>query len=102
MSGNKSKAKRSNDVKSRIIARQADEIEKLKEEIAKLQNDNAEKEELVNSIEPMRKELSEIIKDLNDKRNEYDALLSQLKESRKIINQDVFKGKWNLIRFLLK
>lgn len=102
MSINKSKAKKNNDVKSRIIAKQANEIEKLKAEIVKLQSDSAKKDELVNSIEPMRKELSEIIEDLNDKRSEYSILLSQLKESRKIINKDVFNGKHSLIRFLLK
>lgn len=98
----KSKDKRKRDLNNQIIQRKNDEIESLKDKISALEIDNAEKDEMINSIESLREEFEEIIADVDVQRNEYRKLVSELFEMRKVMNQEVFKGRWRLIRFLMK
>lgn len=100
----KSKAKRreKNGLKDRIIKRQVDEIESLKNRISKLEIDNKTKDDIINSIDAMRLELLDVIGRLNDKSDEYDELIAEMKEMRDVFNQEVFRGRWRLIRFLMR
>ena len=42
------------------------------------------------------------IKELKAKSEEYDKLLGDLLEMRKVMNQIVFKGRWKIIKLLMK
>lgn len=99
---NKSKDKRKRDLNNQIIQRKNDEIESLKDKISALEIDNSEKDEMIRSIESFRKEFEEIIADINVQRNEYRKLVSELFEMRKVMDQEVFKGRWRLIKLLMK
>ena len=96
---NKSKSK---DMKNRVIRRQVDEIESLKEKISSLEIDCNKKDEIINSIDSLRIELTDVIADLKKKGEEYDALISDVRKMKKVINEEVFKGRWNLIKLLIK
>lgn len=89
-------------IKSNIIKRQVVEIKELKKLIDNLNITCEQKDEIIGSIDGLRQDLIDVITDINDKREQYDALINELIEMKKIINQEVFKGRWKIIRFLLK
>lgn len=91
-----------NNRKDKIIKRQIDEIESLKNKVSNLEIDCKEKEEIIHSIESFRAELSETIEDLKEKGKQYDMLIDELVMMRKVMNEEVFNGKWKLIKMLMK
>ena len=96
------KNKQKNDYKNQIINRQAKEIDNLKNMISELNIQSSEKDKIINSIEGLRNDLNEAIDDLKAKSEEYDKLLDDLLEMRKAMNQMVFKGRWKIIKLLMK
>lgn len=101
MNGSKKKH-RKQDVKSRIIERQTNEIESLKKQIYDLEIDCDKKDKLINSIDSLRVEFDEAIQNIRSKGEAYDALIEELNEMKKIMNEEVFRGKWNIIRLLMR
>lgn len=87
---------------SKMITRQSEQIELLKLEVQKLEQKLKEKDEIITSVEPMRKEMAENIKEYKRLKNEYKKSVEELKKMKKIINQTVYKGRWKLIKFLIK
>ena len=99
---NKYSKNKKSDYKNQIINRQIDKIEYLKQEVSKLKIDCEEKDNLINSIDSLCSELIYVISQLKKKQQEYNSLITELYKMKYIINQTVFKGRWKLIRFLLK
>lgn len=93
---------RKKDIKSEIIKRQSDEIESLKKSIEDLNMTCEQKDAIINAIDGFRNDLIEVLQDLDDKRNRYGELINELTEMKRVMNKEVFKGRWNLVRFLLK
>lgn len=96
------KRKNKSDIKNRVILNQIDKIDKLQKVISDLEISCAEKDKVIESINDIRDNFLGIINELKEKKEEYDTLISDLTEMRKVMNQTVFKGKWKLIRLLLK
>ena len=100
------KAKKRNgagiDAKNKTIRRQVEEIEFLKKKVSNLEIDCEDKDEIIASIEKFRTEMDEIISDLRNKSDEYDMLMSDLRKMRKVMNQTVFKGRWRLVKWIMK
>ena len=86
----------------KIISRQSGQIDSLNLEIEKLKNQLIEKDKIINSIEPMRKEMMETINEQKRLKKEYNKLINELKSMKSIINKELYKGKWWLIKLLLK
>lgn len=86
----------------KTVLQKTQEIENLKKEINELKIESEKKDKLLSSIESLRLDLQNIVNTLKCKQNEYDALIDELKQMRKIINDIVFKGKWKLVKFLLR
>lgn len=112
MNAKKNNDKRS-DIKDRTIARQAKEIESLKTKISKLESICNEKDaiiaakenesaEFTASIESLRSELKANVGELKQKSEEYDENLAEIKRMKKVFNEELFKGRWNLVRLLVK
>lgn len=89
-------------MKSRIIKRQIDEIDSLKKKIADLEIDCKDKDEIIKSIDTLRIDFKETIDDIKRKGEAYDKLIDELTEMKKVMNEEVFKGRWNLVRLLIK
>lgn len=89
-------------MKSRIIKRQIDEIDSLKKKIANLEIDCKDKDEIIRSIDTLRVDFKETIDDIKRKGEAYDKLIDELTEMKKVMNEEVFKGRWNLVRLLIK
>lgn len=90
------------DFQQKMIARQSEQIETLKSKVKELELKCKEKDEIINSVTPLRKELTESVKDYKNLKNKYEDLIKELKQMKGIINQEVYKNKWWLIRFLIK
>lgn len=88
----------------KIISRQSEQIEKSNSEIENLKNKLIEKDKIINSIEPMRKEMAENLKEQKRLKNEYKSLIDELKKMKEIVTQEVYKSswRWKLIKFLIK
>ena len=39
---------------------------------------------------------------IKDKRKEYDELIEELRNMKKVMNQTVYKGRWRLVKLLIK
>ena len=94
--------KRKSDFKSQIIVRQVDRIDSLQKQVDALEVDNAKKDKIINSINALRNDLFLTINELKSKSEKYDELIAELTQMRMVMNKTVFKGKWKLIRLLLK
>lgn len=94
--------KKQNDRKSRIISRQVDEIDKLKQMISDLEISCQKKDDIISSIDILLSDMKETVDGIKEKSDEYDRLIDELKHMKKIMNEEVFNNKWRLIKFLLK
>ena len=90
------------DFQQKIISRQSEQIDTLKNEIEELKNKLIEKDETINSVDSLRKELSENVNVTKKYKEQYKGLIQELKDMKKIINKEVYKNRWWLIRWLLK
>lgn len=90
------------ETQKKIVLQQLDEIEKLKSSISELEIDSEKRTELIDSITDIRTELYEVIDDLSERREEYTRLIEDLRQMKMVMNQTVFKGKWRLIKLLLR
>ena len=86
----------------KVIARQSEQIEDFKSQIEQLKLEIAKKDEIINSVDYLRKELAQDVSDVKKYKEEYYKLIQDLRNMKKILNQDVYKGRWNLVRFLIK
>ena len=86
----------------KMISQKSEEIESLNAEIVKLKLQIEEKDNVINSIEPMRKELAKNIAEVKQCKNKYKSLIEELKKMRDIVNQEVYKNRWKIIKFLMK
>lgn len=99
---NEKSYKRKFEFQEKMIARQSEQIEDLKAKIAKLELDLEEKDRIINSVKPLKDELSESIAQIRKYKKEYKELIKEHREMNKIINQEVYKGRWKLVKFLIK
>ncbi len=90
------------DFQQKIISKKSEEVESLKLENEKLKLELQKKDEIISSIEPMRNEMSESIKEHRRLQNEYKDLIQELRQMKKIMNQEVYHGKWRLVKWLIK
>lgn len=78
-----------------MITRQSEQIEKLKLELK-------EKDEIINSVAPLKEELAESAAEVKRYKKQYKELIDELRKMKEIVNTEVYKNRWWLIRFLLK
>lgn len=94
--------RKTEDMQSRIIKRQRKEIERLKEEIASLQYECRMKDEMIESFDDARYDMKNAARDISSSRDEYARTVKELREMKRVMNQEVFKGRWFLIKLLMK
>ena len=99
---NKNKYEKRLAFQQKMINRQSEQIEKLKSKIEQLTLECQRKDELINSVTPLRNELQQNIKDVKKKKKEFNELIQEMKTMKSILNQQVFRGRWRLIKWLIK
>lgn len=90
------------EIQNKMISHQSKQIEDLELQVRNLKLEIEEKNNVISSIEPMRKELAENIAEVKQYKNEYKSLIQELKKMKEIVNQEVYRGRWKLIHFLMK
>ena len=95
-------SRRSVDRKSRIINRQAEEIDRLKKKISELEIGMDKKDELFESVDYLVKAMENTSIEIQGKKKEYDRLIDELRQMRKIMDEEVYKKKWWIIKFLIR
>lgn len=99
---NENNYKKRLDFQNQIISRRSLQIENLKKQNEKLKERLKEKDEIIASVEHMRKEMTENIREHKRLKNEYKNLIQELKQMKEIMNVTVYNGRWKLIKFLIK
>jgi DNA repair exonuclease SbcCD ATPase subunit len=99
---NEKNYKRKLDFQQKLIARQSEQIESQKNEIDKLKLELKEKDKMIHSVDSLRNELSQNISEIKKYKEEYKILIDEVRKMKSIINQDVYKNRWWLIKFLIK
>lgn len=94
--------KRDYEFQKRINAKQAKKIESLELQVEKLKLQCEEKDKTIGSIDFLRSELIEDVEEYKKLKNEYKELIQELRYMKSVMNQDFFKGRWKLIKFLIK
>lgn len=92
----------SNDRKRRIIDRQSSEIESLKRKISRLEIAASEKDELLSSVDGLINDMRESVDSIQEKSDEYDRLIAELRDMRKIMDEEVFHRKWWILKHVLR
>lgn len=86
----------------KMISRQAEQIESLKVENESLKLKLQEKDEMINSVTPLKNELTNNVNEVKKCKEEYKRLVKELRKMKEILNQTVYKGRWRLIKWLIK
>ena len=60
------------------------------------------KDEIINSVAYLKEELSQNIEKIKKYKDEYKRRIDELRKMKEDFNQTVYKGKWNLVKFLIK
>lgn len=90
------------DFQQKIISRKSEEIDELKAENEKLKLELQEKIDLINSVEPMRKELEQNVEEIKKYKKQYKSLVQELRKMKEIMNKEVYKGRWILVKLLIR
>lgn len=86
----------------KIISRQSKQIESMKLEIENLKIECQKKDEIIKSVDFLKSELSENVIEIKKYKEQYKKLIKELRNMKTILNQEVYRGKWGLIKFLIK
>ena len=86
----------------KVISKKSEEIESLKLENEKLKMKLREKDELINSVSAMREELSQNVAEVKKYKEQYKSLIEELKKMKEIVNQEVYRGRWKIVRWIIK
>lgn len=98
----KNKYKKRNQFQQKMISRQSEQIERLKNENKKLTLECQKKDELINSVTPLRNELQQNVNEVKKQKKEFNKLIQEMKKMKSIMNRTVFRGRWRLIKWLIK
>jgi chromosome segregation ATPase len=90
------------DFQQKMIARQSDKIESLTSQIEALKLECERKDEIINSVTPLKEELTKNVNEIKKYKKEYRTLIEEARKMKNIINQEVYKNRWWLIKLLIK
>ena len=99
---NKSRNARRLEMKDRIINRQSATIEDMKKQISALEIDVQEKNILLKSMDDLLDDMRNTIQEVDSKSDEYDRLIAELRDMRKIMDEEVFHRKWWILKHVLR
>lgn len=90
------------EMKDRIINRQSDTIEDMKKQISALEIDVQEKNILLKSMDDLLDDMRNTIQEVDSKKDEYDRLIAELRDMKKIMDEEVFHRKWWILKHVLR
>lgn len=90
------------DFQQKMISRQSEQIELLKSQVEKLKLELKEKDKIIDSVTPLKNELIRNIEDAKKYKKESKKLIQELRKMKDIVNQEVYGGRWKLIKYLIR
>ena len=90
------------DFQQKMISRQSEQIELLKSQVEKLKLELKEKDKIIDSVTPLKNELISNIEDAKKYKKESKNLIQELRKMKDIVNQEVYGGRWKLIKYLMR
>lgn len=99
---NEKKYKKKLESQNKIISRQSEQIESQNVQIAKLKLEIEEKDNMINSVASFKDELIQKNKDIDMYKKQLKELIDEVRKMKEILNQEVYKGKWWLVKLLIK
>lgn len=99
---NEKKFKNKIESQNKIILRQSEQIKTLNAQVAKLKLEIEKKDNIINSVAFLKDELIQKNKDIDKHREEYRVLINELRKMKEIFNQEIYKGKWWLVKLLIR
>lgn len=86
----------------KMISRQSEQIEELKLRNQELELELEKKDEIINSVSFLKDELTQNVDEVRKYKEEYKRLIDELRKMKEIINKEVYKGRWKIVKFLIK
>ena len=90
------------DFQQKMISRQSEQIEDLKLQIERQKSELEEKDEIINSVSHLRKELSQNVEESKKYKEKYEKLVDEVKLMKDTFNREIFNNRWWLVRILVK
>lgn len=90
------------ELQQNIISFQSKQIEDLKLQVEALKLEIKEKDNIINSVTPLKDELIENVEKVKKHEKEYKELIKELRKMKDVINKTVYKGRWWIIKHLIK
>lgn len=98
----KKKYERKLEFQKKIISKQSEQIEELKYRVQELEIECEKKDKEIMSVSDLKAELEKDVNDIKECRRTYMKLLEEIRTMKEVINKEVYKGKWSIIKFLIK
>ena len=98
----KKKYERNIEFQRNIIIKQSEKIKELESRIAELELKCEEKDREIMSVSILKEELTKNVEEIKEYRECYMTLLNEIRKMKDTINKEVYKGKWSIIKFLIK
>lgn len=99
---NEKKYKKKIESQNKIILKQSERMESQNAQIAKLTLEIEEKNNIINSVASLKGELIQKNNDIDKYKKEYKELISELRQMKEILNQEVYNGRWWIVKLLIK
>lgn len=99
---NEKNYKRKLEFQEKLIKRQSEQIDLLNSQIDKLKLECEEKDRIIHSVSSLKDDLAQNVSEVKKYKEEYKKLITELRKMKAVMNQEVFKGKWRLIKLLIK
>lgn len=90
------------EIQKNLITRQSKQIDSLKQQVENLKLELEEKDTLINSVESLKEQLAQNVADVKNYRKQYGMLIEEIKKMKSIIDKEIYRGRWWLIKFLIK
>lgn len=88
------------DYLKKMISRQSQEIQQLKDMISTMEIED--KDKLCQLLDSVYVDFVDIVNSLRERRDTYDKLIAELDSMKQALNKVAFMGKWNIVRLLIK
>ena len=98
----KKRYERKFEFQKKLISKQSEQIDELKSRIQELELKCEEKDKEIMSVSSLKEELEKNVDEIKEYRKCYMKLLEEIRTMKEVINKEIYKGKWSIIKFLIK
>ena len=99
---NENKYEKRIEFQQKMISRQSKQIEELELQVRNLKLEIEEKNKIINSTSSLRDEMAKNVADIEEHKMKYKELVDEVRKMKDVINQEVYKGRWWLVKLLIK